>query len=249
MYATLDRFWPVVFLSLLLLFGACSNQGLRWNTQVYRVNKNETLYAIAWRYSLDYRELARWNDIRAPYLIHPGQELILIDPERLPAHRRPVLDQSPSRRPSEPQSQSASTSRPASSQPHASPVELPPPKAFRWPADGKVIAAFQGSKSSSQGIDIMGKLGQPVIAAAGGKVVYSGNGLNGYGNLVIVKHNDTYLSAYAHNRKLLVKEGDMVESGQQIAEIGMINQSTALLHFEIRKQGKPVDPLKYLPKR
>lgn len=95
----------------------------------------------------------------------------------------------------------------------------------------------------------MGKLGQPVIAAAGGKVVYSGNGLNGYGNLVIVKHNDTYLSAYAHNRKLLVKEGDMVESGQQIAEIGMINQSTALLHFEIRKQGKPVDPLKYLPKR
>lgn len=243
------RFWFVAFLASLLLFGACSSTGLRWNTQVYRVNKNETLYAIAWRYGLDYRELASWNKISAPYIIHPGQELMLIDPERLPAHRRPAIDQSPPHGSPRSQTQVTKASKPISSPPSTVSVELPPPKAFQWPADGKVIATFKGGKSISQGIDIMGNPGQAVMAAAGGKVVYSGNGLNGYGNLVIVKHNDTYLSAYAHNRKLLVKEGDMVESGQQIAEIGMIDQSTAALHFEIRKQGKPVDPLKYLPKR
>lgn len=243
------RFWFVVLVASLLLFGGCSGSGLRWNTQLYRVNKNETLYAIAWRYSLDYRELAGWNNITEPYIIYPGQELILINPERLPAHRRAALDRSPPRPSSKSHAQVAKASHPASVEPSAVTVELPPPKAFQWPADGKVIVTFKGSKSISQGIDILGKPGQAVAAAAGGKVVYSGNGLNGYGNLVIVKHNDTYLSAYAHNRKLLVNEGDMVESGQQIAEIGMLDQSTAALHFEIRKQGKPVDPLKYLPKR
>lgn len=239
------RFWFVALLASLLLLAACSGTGLRWNTQLYRVNKSETLYAIAWRYGLDYRELARWNNIDAPYTIYPGQELILIDPERLPAHRRPAVEPSPPRRSSGSHAQVARTSQPAP----APPEELPPPKAFQWPADGKVIATFKGSKSISQGIDIMGRAGQAVVAAAGGKVVYSGNGLNGYGNLVIVKHNDTFLSAYAHNSKLLVNEGDMVESGQQIAEIGMLDPSTPALHFEIRKQGKPVDPLKYLPKR
>lgn len=237
-----------LFLSLLLI-GACGSTGLRWNSQLYRVDKNDTLYAIAWRYGMDYRELARWNNIRAPYIIHPGQELILIDPQRLPPYRRTMLDSSPrAKQPAQTRTVKA-PERPSPSQPSAVDTELPPPKAFLWPADGKVIATFQGRKSGSQGIDIMAKHGRAVLAAAGGKVVYSGNGLNGYGNLVIVKHNDTYLSAYAHNSKLLVKEGDMVETGQQIAEIGMIDRSIAGLHFEIRKQGKPVDPLKYLPKR
>ncbi|HEX7027622.1 MAG TPA: peptidoglycan DD-metalloendopeptidase family protein, partial [Gammaproteobacteria bacterium] len=233
-----------------LLIGACSGTGLRWNSQLYRVDKNDTLYAIAWRYGLDYRELARWNSIAAPYIIHPGQELILIDPQRLPAHRRTESGSLSSG--AKQQSQTRAAKAPQVAPPPASSsvdAELPPPKAFQWPADGKVVATFQGNKSGSQGIDIQSNPGQPVLATAGGKVVYSGNGLNGYGNLVIVKHNDTYLSAYAHNSKLLVKEGDLVESGQQIAEIGMIDHSTAGLHFEIRKQGKPVDPLKYLPKR
>jgi lipoprotein NlpD len=246
------RFRLVVLFVSLLLIGACSSSGLRWNTQLYRVNKNDTLYAIAWRYGLDYRELASWNDIRPPYIIHPGQELILIDPQRLPAQRRAKFDSPSAHRTVRRQSQTraAKASQPAPPlSPSTAEPELPPPKAFQWPADGKIIATFQESKSGSQGIDIMAKPGLPVRAAAGGKVVYSGNGLNGYGNLLIVKHNDTYLSAYAHNSKLLVKEGDMVESGQQIGEIGMIDASTAGLHFEIRKQGKPVNPLKYLPKR
>jgi lipoprotein NlpD len=239
------RFRFVALFASLLLLGACSGTGLRWNTQLYRVDKRETLYAIAWRYGLDYRELARWNNIDAPYTIYPGQELILIDPERLPPHRRPAVDPSPPHRSSGARPQVTKTSQ----LPPAASEELPPPKAFQWPADGRVIATFKGSNSISQGIDILGKPGQAVVAAAAGKVVYSGNGLNGYGNLVIVKHNDTFLSAYAHNSKLLVNEGDMVESGQQIAEIGMLDQSTPALHFEIRKRGKPVDPLKYLPKR
>lgn len=249
MYKASGRFWFVALFASLLLLDACSGTGLRWNTQLYRVSRNETLYAIAWRYGLDYRELARWNNITEPYIIYPGQELTLVDPERLPPHRRPAFDSSPSDRSSRPHAQVTKNSQRVAAQPPAASEEQPPPKAFQWPADGKVIATFKGSSSISQGIDIMGRPGQAVMAAAGGKVVYSGNGLNGYGNLVIVKHNDTFLSAYAHNSKLLVNEGDMVESGQQIAEIGMLDRSTAALHFEIRKQGKPVDPLKYLPKR
>lgn len=119
--------------------------------------------------------------------------------------------------------------------------------AWAWPSNGKVSAAY--SESGNKGVDLSGKLGDPVLAAADGKVVYAGSGLRGYGELVIIKHNATYLSAYAHNRKILVKEKDQVTRGQKIAEMGNSDADAVKLHFEIRKQGKPIDPMPYLPKR
>lgn len=125
----------------------------------------------------------------------------------------------------------------------AGPDEVP----WQWPASGKLLAPY--NESSNKGLDIAGKAGDPILAAGDGKVVYAGSGLRGYGELVIVKHNATYLSAYAHNRKILVKEGQSVTKGQKIAEMGNTDADTVKLHFEIRKQGKPVDPAQYLPKR
>ena len=119
-------------------------------------------------------------------------------------------------------------------------------KRWRWPAKGKVVTSF--SRSGGKGIDIAGKFGQTIVAASAGRVVYSGSGLIGYGQLIIVKHNKRYLSAYAHNNKILVKEGDTVTGGQRIAEMGRSGSNRAMLHFEIRRDGKPIDPLRYLPK-
>lgn len=225
---------------LLLELAACAGGGLRWNSQLYRVRAGETLYAIAWRYNLDYRELARWNNISAPYTIHPGQELILTDPASLPETRQPAV--APRASPAV----AADKPRRAETRTETQPA-LPPPSKWTWPTRGRVVQTFQGSQSIAQGIDIAGALGQDVRASADGKVVYSGSGLAGFGQLVIIKHNDTYISAYGHNRKLLVNEGDEVKAGQKIAEMGKL-QGNPCLHFEIRRQGKPVDPLKYLPK-
>lgn len=118
---------------------------------------------------------------------------------------------------------------------------------WQWPTTGKLVTRYSPS-DGKKGLDIQGKIGQPIKAAAAGKVVYSGNGLIGYGNLIIVKHSDTYLSAYGHNRRLLVKEGAMVKQGEKIAEMGDSGKEGVMLHFEIRRDGKPVDPLGYLPK-
>jgi lipoprotein NlpD len=135
--------------------------------------------------------------------------------------------------------------------PEAKPAEVPAAGessiAWSWPAAGKVIAPF--NDSTSKGVDIGGKLGDPVVASADGKVVYAGSGLRGYGKLVIIKHDNTYLSAYAHNNQILVQEGQAVSKGQKIAELGNTDSDLAKLHFEIRRHGKPVDPLKYLPSR
>lgn len=141
--------------------------------------------------------------------------------------------------------------------PEAKPEPKPEPKQepagngdkidWAWPASGKVIAAF--NETSSKGVDLAGKPGDPVLAAAGGRVVYAGTGLRGYGKLVIVKHDNSFLSAYAHNQSLLVKEGQAVSKGQKIAELGDTDSDRPKLHFEIRRQGKPVDPSKYLPPR
>jgi lipoprotein NlpD len=119
-------------------------------------------------------------------------------------------------------------------------------KRWRWPAKGKVVTSF--SRSGGKGIDIAGKFGQVIVAASDGSVVYSGSGLIGYGQLIIVKHNKRYLSAYAHNNKILVKEGDTVKGGQRIAEMGRSGSNRAMLHFEIRRDGKPTNPVRYLPK-
>jgi lipoprotein NlpD len=120
---------------------------------------------------------------------------------------------------------------------------------WAWPAGGTVIGRFSSNGSLNKGIDIAGELAQPVLAASDGAVVYAGSGLRGYGELVIIKHSDTYVSAYGHNRRLLVQEGQQVKAGQTIAEMGSTGTDRVKLHFEIRRQGKPVDPLQYLPKR
>ena len=133
--------------------------------------------------------------------------------------------------------------------PEATPAAAPAPDdvAWAWPSNGKMIGTY--SEAGNKGVDIGGRSGDPVLAAADGRVVYAGAGLRGYGELIIIKHNATYLSAYAHNRKILVKEKDQVTRGQKIAEMGNTDADAVKLHFEIRKQGKPIDPLPYLPKR
>jgi len=211
---------------------------------IHVVKKGDTLYSIAFRYQLDFRQLASANSIGSDYLIQPGQQL------RLTAPTTRARPNSPNRSPQ------ARTSPPTVPPVVATPTprRTPPPSSqapskWRWPHPGPVVANYGGKGNGRAGVDISGKLGDAVIASAGGVVVYSGGGLARYGQLVIIKHGNDFLSAYAYNRKLLVKEGSQVKAGQRIAEMGTGPKGGALLHFEIRVSGKPVDPLKYLPKR
>lgn len=213
------------------------------------VQRGDTLYGIAFRAGQDYRDVARWNGIRSPYTIYPGQRLQL----RSPA----VGSRSTARRPAAIASQRkpapAPTKRPptVSRQPPA-PISAPAHASvstisWRWPTQGALIGRFVAGDNTRQGIDIAGSGGQAVVAAAAGTVVYSGSGLVGYGELVIIKHSDEWLSAYGHNRRRLVAEGAAVSAGQNIAEMGRTGASRDMLHFEIRRNGKPVDPLPLLP--
>lgn len=219
--------------------------------QTHWVSAGETLYSIAWRYDVDHRKLARHNGISPPFTIYPGQTLRL-DVDNMAAPSRPSPRTTPPKVVSKPTPKAPSvrqenkTSRPKAS---AAPALVAGNPDWRWPVKGRVIAAFGASTGLNQGIDISGKLGDSVRAAAAGQVVYAGSGLRGYGNLVIIKHNDTYLSAYAHNRRLKVAEGDAVKAGEVIAEMGSSGTDSVHLHFEIRRDGKPVDPIGYLPKR
>lgn len=222
----------------------------------HTVRSGDTLYSIAWRYGYDYREMAAWNRIGYPYRIYVGQRLLIIPPARgsAPIERgassATARNESTAARGSAPVSASPTTrsatapktvEKPAA-RPNTGPIE------WRWPTSGSVKRDFADS-DSKKGMDISGKLGQPVYAAANGDVVYSGSGLVGYGNLVIIKHNDVFLSAYGNNRRLLVKEGESVKAGQMIAEMGQTGKDGAILHFEIRQEGKPVDPVRHLPRR
>lgn len=234
------------------------------NTQKFHVVAHgDTLYSIAWRYGLDYHSLAAVNRIKPPYLIHSGQK-IRIDLVASKANLYPAKTTSAAKLPNNnPQvnstrSKSIYQNRGAANRSGIK-TNAPNPSAntafqqstfkWQWPAYGRLLAAFQGAVGSNKGIDIEGKLGESVIAAAAGQVVYSGSGLRGYGNLLILKHNEIFLSAYAHNNKLLVKEGDFVKAGQRIADMGLSGTDRVKLHFEIRSEGKPVDPQKYLPVR
>mgnify|MGYP006168227289 CR=1 FL=1 len=251
----------------------------------YRVRAGDTLYGIAFRHGLDYREVAGWNRIPAPYTIYPGQALRLA-----PAGPRPVAGaavtgmpaprpaagsqgfetvQAPARPATPPSADRpvgtpAPATRPPTSAPPAAgtgtiqgtPVVVPSSPVvpavvsadgWRWPTRGQLIGRFAAGDPKRQGIDIAGTSGQAVVAAADGVVVYSGAGLVGYGELIIVKHSDEWLSAYAHNRKRLVGEGTAVRAGQPIAELGRSGTSRDMLHFEVRRNGKPVDPLTVLP--
>ena len=209
-----------------------------------RVGRGDTLYGLAFRNGIDFRDLAAWNNIGAPYTIYPGQSLRLYPsgsskPVSGSSARVPAT--STGTRPKPPAPTPANTGKVAS--PASSGF------AWRWPADGAVVGRFVAGDASKQGVDIGGSNGQAVRAAGDGVVVYSGGGLVGYGELIIIKHNESWLSAYGHNRKRLVNEGQNVKAGQQIAEMGRSGASRDMLHFEIRYNGKPVDPLQYLPKR
>jgi len=288
----------------------------------YRVVRGDTLYAIAFRNGVDFRELAAWNGIESPYRIYVGQELRLgpATSEQPNSHVATVAPVAPARAPASPaavtpsgaatqngkpaataggmfedvpaapvaptapvREEAASASTPtarsesadvlaappvAAAPPPAkgtvaeTPVKPAPSKApdegavngagglvWRWPGKGPLIGSFVAGDQTRQGIDIGGTAGDPVLAAADGEVVYSGNGLLGYGELIIIKHNASFLSAYGHNRKRLVQEGERIKSGQQIAEMGSSASARDEVHFEIRKNGKPVNPIDYLPAR
>jgi lipoprotein NlpD len=280
----------------------------------YRVVRGDTLYSIAFKHGLDFRDLAAWNGITSPYRILVGQDLRLSAPvQAAPLAVQPIAEPQPGQAvtagigegaTTTPLASSAAATKPSAfeslpAQPAAvptepAPAEAPPPKpvesppkppqaapvprpveappsvrpavvpappkpadnaaqlnaggvTWRWPADGKVVGTYVAGDQTKQGLDIAGSAGDPVRAAADGEVVYSGNGLIGYGELIIVKHNANFLSAYGHNRKRMVSEGERVKAGQEIAEMGSTSASRDELHFEIRKNGKPVNPLDYLP--
>lgn len=216
----------------------------------YLVRRGDTLYSISWRAEVDFRLLARWNNLAPPYKILAGQSIRLAPPfaaERtaLPARERVTIQPLPAPTAASPVIFPPTT---AVRLPEVEPETRPDPSpAWQWPLQGTLSRDF--NHEGNKGIDIAGKPGVPVLAAAAGRIVYSGQGLIGYGNLVIVKHSDTFLSAYGNNSRLLVKEGDDVASRQPIAEIGAVGGLRPALHFEIRKMGKPVNPLDYLPKR
>ncbi len=190
------------------------------------VRSGETLYTIAWRYGKDPAQLARWNGLGDGSLIHPGQAIRLTPP---------------------PGGIPTTASRPA-------PKPLPkiptqPAPEWSWPTAGQIDVRFGAKPGTGTGVLINGKAGQPIRAAASGQVVYAGSGLIGYGQLIIIKHNDTYLSAYGYNASLLVKEGEKINQGQRIATMGEGPERKARLHFEVRKNGKPVNPQQVLPAR
>ncbi len=211
-----------------------SSSGPGW----YTVKRSDTLFSIAWRYGLDYKQLARWNQIDVNSPIHPGQRLRLIKPGKQ------TVAASAAQKSSSKTKTKTKTSVATSS--NNDQYNKRGPIKWIWPTQGKPLNTFLASKLDRRGIDIAGKFGQPVRAVADGKVVYSGNGLAGYGNLIIIKHSDTYLSAYAYCQERLVQEGTSVKSGKVVAKMGR-RDNTAKLHFEIRRNGKPVDPMKYLP--
>lgn len=201
------------------------------------VQRGDSLYSVSWSYGYDHRDVAKWNNLQPPYSLTAGQRISFIPPAGTTV-RTPMKAATPESVPRPP--------RP--------PLVAPPEKsssdvAWQWPTNGSVLNRFDANDSLNKGINIGGQLGQAVRAAASGKVVYSGSGLIGYGKLIILKHNETLLSAYAHNKDLLVSEGEIVDAGKQIAEMGSSGANVVMLHFEIRRDGVPVDPLEYLPDR
>ena len=215
------------------------------------VRTGDTLYGIAWESGRDYRELAEWNRIAPPYVIRPGQVLRLYPPSG--STPRPALrsEQKPAPKPEAPMARDKAARKKSETQKPEAASTKPVAAKFgpwSWPVDGNVVERFTPN-GSNKGIGIAGKKGQAVHAAAPGTVVYQGSGLRGYGELIIIKHDADFLSAYAHNDKILVKEGNVIRRGQKIAEMGGSGTDRVKLHFEIRHRGTPVDPLAYLPKK
>ncbi len=258
---------PVVLLNSQVIDG---NE--EYTQPTYKVQRGDTLFAVAWYTGNDYQDIAKYNDLSAPYTIYPGQVLRLIptrntlSPPKTKEHKtnqstpptttsvdKSLVDRPASQayRKSEknvkPQNVK-SVNNPSLSVKKQAPTNFPDRVAkWVWPAKGKVVDTFSQSESGNKGIDIAGARGSKVLAAADGKVVYSGSALRGYGNLVIIKHTETFLSAYAYNDTILVKEREWVSAGQQIATMGNSGTDSVRLHFEVRYRGKSLDPMKYLP--
>jgi lipoprotein NlpD len=241
---------------LLLALAACAEL-TRWEPDVpgrpgaggspgvHVVQRGDTLFKIAFAHRLDWRDLAAWNRLSDAHRIYPGQQIRLSPPTGAPppaAARSPAQTQPAAGRPPTPPPAAAPASIPARA------ISGPPPQ-WRWPASGPMVWRFGESRRNPTGIGIGGADGGEIHAAADGVVVYSGSGLIGYGQLIILKHNDSYLSAYGYNQALRVREGEAVRSGQVIALMGRGPADRPLLHFEIRVDGKPVDPARFLPSR
>ncbi len=296
----------VILLALGTLLTACGGEkplvpisdhstALRYPESEYRVVvAGDTLYSIAWEAGRDYRELAKWNQIRAPYTLRPGQKVHLFPPTQAAArtaedyrivaagdtlygiaadvgvHYRELakwndipppyvikpgqrLRITPSARGtsvSARKSRARDATRGANTGSAAASAAAPPRTigSWTWPANGRILARFMHN-GPNKGLDIAGQRGETIRAAAAGRVVYQGSGLRGYGQLIIIKHNRNFLSAYAHTDRAYVEEGDVIKRGQKIAAMGSSGTDRVKLHFEIRYRGSPVDPLKYLPKR
>ena len=236
----------------------------------YYVRQGDTLYAIAFSYGVDPMAVAQMNGIKSPYTIYPGQKIKIKEPVTSSQKRTAssgvqistvkTPGQVTTKTVKSPASSSSTKPAPVESAPAATPGPTTKasssasntkadPTGWKWPTSGRVIHGFVAGDPARNGLDIAGREGQEVIASAGGQVVYSGNGLIGYGELIIIKHSEKMLSAYAHSRVRLVKEGDQVWAGQKIAEMGRNSSDEQILHFEIRALGKPVNPLNYLPKK
>lgn len=219
------------------------------NPDFYLVKPGDTLYSIAFRFGLDYKKLANANQIDSSYRIYEGQSLALKEVTIRPSKSNSAQKSNTGST----SSSSSQTVTKLNSQKNDAPVgvksnPVTPNLSWKWPHNGKIVRTFSSGLASRKGIDIQGRIGDSVHAATNGVVVYAGNGLPGYGNLIILDHADSLLSAYAFNEKMLVKEKDQVTAGQVIATMGKQGDQPGL-HFEIRRDGKPVDPLRYLPKR
>ncbi len=253
MSCLVNRLIKITFnFTLLLLVTACTTKNYApvenaWSvsqekSESYIVQPGDTLYAIAWRYNMDYRTLAEQNHLSSPYVVKVGQRLSLkllpIQPiPKAPLPAKIIRNNVPATQQNNARSSPMITNSSASSSKQ--------PIHWVWPAKGKIVAHYSPTVSQ-KGIDIAGQEGEPILAAASGKVAYCGNGLRGYGNLIIIKHNDEFLSAYAHNQTLLVHEGEEVKAGQKIATMGKSESKRVMLHFEIREAGKSVNPLLYV---
>lgn len=216
-------------------------------TGFHTVEKGDTLFSIAWTYGWDYRELADTNSISKPYTIYAGQKIDIVNPPAIKKSAKVTSVGKSSKW--QPKPKKAANRKVKTRQSEPSNTKLSTQDGWQWPAKGKVIEGFLGNNSQNKGIDIAGELGESVNAAAAGKVVYAGKGLRGYGNLVIIKHDEKFLSAYAHTSRILVREKEKIKAGQIIAEIGSTGTNRVKLHFEIRRNGRPVDPLQFLPKQ
>jgi lipoprotein NlpD len=213
--------------------GKATFSGEKWAT----VRKGDTLFSISFAYGRSHLTVAKLNNIKPPYTIYPGQRIKI---SGKPVSRTSTKKSTPKKK--------KSTSNQKNTTYRKKTVYKKSSVKWAWPVSGKIIRTYSANAPRKKGIGITGKRGQAIKAAAAGKVVYSGDGLLGYGNLIIVKHNETYLSAYAHSLKVYVKEGQAVKKGQKVASMGLNENGTPMLHFEIRRNGKPVNPVSYLPR-